>query len=89
MAGTMAHPGTIVYANPPGEDGWRFFVVVYHGSEDYYTLRCQTDEGELIELAGSAGEIFFALTREIAAANPGDGSIPLRAAEMIRDREGQ
>jgi hypothetical protein len=81
---TMAHPGTIIFANPPGEAGWSFFYVVYQPEEDVYSVRCRPDTGEPLQLAGSAGQVVLDLAEQIAPMFPDDGVVPLLAAEQIR-----
>jgi hypothetical protein len=85
----MPHPGKIIYAHPPGEEGWQFFVVIYNPSRDSYSLRCQLQEGELLEMSGSAGEMIAALTEEMALGNESGSRVPLRAAAEIDRHEGR
>ena len=80
----MAHPGSIIYANPPGEGGWAFFYVVYLPVEDAYAARCRPQGGEPQCFEGSAGEVVSHLEDALAGSLPGDGEIPRKAARAIR-----
>lgn len=75
----MSHPGTIIFANPPGAKGWRFFYVVFYPGLHKYRLRCQPDGAARLELEAEAAEVIAYLEQALAEADGCDSEV-LRAA---------
>ncbi len=80
----MSHPGTIIFANPPGAKGWRFFYLVYHPVLRTYRLRCQLDGGSRVELEAEAAEVIAHLEQALAGSASSDGEVLQTALTKLR-----
>jgi hypothetical protein len=77
----VAHPGRIVFAHPPGKDGWKYLCIIYHPRRGEFSLRYGQEAGAHGNLEGSRDEVLAHLENHLSDAGPAVA----KAAETLRN----